>query len=303
MSNLADKLKFLDTRKKFLLDGIDIRNKSKSYLEIAPNWAPLLIKQETNVDYCDRIGFDELVEREKNNEGMLEKGLNVQPLDFIWADGLRLKDCVQKDCTYDVIVSSHVVEHVPNFLDWLYQQREVLKDDGVILLVIPNAMESGEYIRPLSTIAQVIDSWILKYEKPAAWQVYEGLTRITEWNGHREDKPLEQLKRWYTEKEALDAAFRSLRDYIDIHCWAFTPDTFLNICSELKKSNLWHFDVRIVDNLDGVSAVGEFYVQLRPTGTIDEIPRVEGAIQRDEKYNFVSKLSKRFGFHSLKQNW
>lgn len=39
---------------------------------------------------------------------------------------------------YSCIHMSHVIEHIPNPQDWLVKAKELLKDDGVLLIAVPN---------------------------------------------------------------------------------------------------------------------------------------------------------------------
>src|SRR5260221_3637160 len=107
-------------------------------LEIAPNWAPIVTKSEGDVLYCDYLTYEQLLERERTNPGRVEHGLRVQRLDFVWELGKTLEECATSIPKFDYVVSCHVFEHVPNFLEYLYQARAVLNDDGVIAMVLPD---------------------------------------------------------------------------------------------------------------------------------------------------------------------
>ena len=117
-------------------------------LEISPNWAPLITPTECkDIHYCDILDDQELTQRDKDNPDRVDSHLEVMPLTYILKEGLTIAECAPPQTKYGYIVSSHVLEHVPDFLGMLYQQRNVLKDGGTIAFVLPNFKGSGEYFR------------------------------------------------------------------------------------------------------------------------------------------------------------
>ena len=98
--------------------------KKKKGLEISPLFAPLILKDEGDVMYCDYIDYESLKNRENNNQGRIDCGLEVQPIDFVWPPEKALKDCT--NVKFDYIVSSHVLEHVPNFIGYIHEMKSVL---------------------------------------------------------------------------------------------------------------------------------------------------------------------------------
>jgi len=239
-----------------------------SGLEIAPNWAPVVTKSEGDVLYCDYLTYDQLLERERTNPGRIQHGLRVQRLDFIWEIGKTLQECAGAAAPFDYVVSCHVFEHVPNFLEYLYQVRAVVKDDGVIAMVLPDAKGSGEYFRRETNAAELINSYLLGQTVPSPGQVYDGLKNLFDFqNVPLEGRTLADVKRLFTDIDCYNAALRASQEYVDVHCWAFSRDGFAEVARELKEIGLFDFEIESLESNPATQTGhgSEFYVKLRPT--------------------------------------
>lgn len=81
------------------------------------------------------------------------------------------------DQTFDYLISSHVIEHVPNLFAAYVEASRVVKDDGVFFCIFPNRnAEPTDRVRALTTLEQMIDA----YEKRI------DMSKIGEhlWRGH-----------------------------------------------------------------------------------------------------------------------
>lgn len=58
--------------------------------------------------------------------------------------------------SYDVVLSSHTLEHVANPLRALSEWKRVLTEDGVLLLVLPHKDGTFDHRRPVTTLAHLI---------------------------------------------------------------------------------------------------------------------------------------------------
>ncbi len=57
---------------------------------------------------------------------------------------------------YDFVISSHCLEHVANPLKAVSEWLRVLKNDGIILIVLPNKEYTFDHQRPVTTIAHLL---------------------------------------------------------------------------------------------------------------------------------------------------
>lgn len=242
--------------------------KGKKVLEISPCFYPLLdLDSNIQLMRCDRVPYSEIIEREAGNQFRKDLHLEVVPLDFVWTDGAQLKDCVTTK--FDLIVSSHVMEHVPNWIGWLWSHYDVLNPGGQIRMILPDAKLSGEYIRRLSTAEYAYECFLNQVITSTPSQVFGALLYITEWNGIQENKPILEYKRWYGFEESARLAIESYDRHIDIHCWAWTAESLVEDLTVLSEAGLIPFKVASTKNgsMPG-AACDEFSIVLE---------RIEGA--------------------------
>lgn len=63
------------------------------------------------------------------------------------------------DKKYDLIVSSHVIEHIANPIKALTMWKEVLNTDGLILSILPNKTEFWDWTRKTTTIEHLLEDF------------------------------------------------------------------------------------------------------------------------------------------------
>jgi SAM-dependent methyltransferase len=70
------------------------------------------------------------------------------------AEASHLKDI--EDSSYDFILSSHCIEHLANPLQGLSEWIRVLKENGLLVLVVPHKDGTFDHRRPVSTLEHLI---------------------------------------------------------------------------------------------------------------------------------------------------
>lgn len=69
--------------------------------------------------------------------------------------------CLQciADASYDFVLSSHCIEHLANPLQGLSEWIRVLKDDGLLVLVVPHKDGTFDHCRPVTALAHMIQDF------------------------------------------------------------------------------------------------------------------------------------------------
>ena len=249
------------------LGGID--PKAGPGLEIGPLLTPMVTKEMADIFYVDHLDTEGLQAKYANDPNVDQTRLC--PVDYVWNETVTLAEAVG-DRRHAYCLASHVIEHAPDLIGWLNQIGSVLETGGVIGLVIPDARYTFDCRRPPSRPDEVIGAHLGALRRPSPTHIlgqalhYSEVTAAQAWAGAYHDEPAltPERARW-----AHDLAHRILHagTYRDVHCWVFTPLSFLDLVTVLQKARLLPFDV--LSFHETVPGDIEFFATLRKT---DDLP-------------------------------
>ena len=141
-------------RKKRVLAGIDREGVG---IEIGPSHDPIAPKREGfRVHVIDHMSREQL--RHKFS-GPGHPGVvidNIEEVDFVW-HGERYADLTGRTNFYDWIIGSHLIEHTPDLVRFLEDCDALLKDNGVLSLVIPDKRYCFDRFSPITGLARVVE--------------------------------------------------------------------------------------------------------------------------------------------------
>ena len=181
------------------------------------------------VHYADFLSREELIAR-ANKVG--RNSNNVPDIKWILSDGYE-----QIDVIYDAVVSHHCVEHQPDLISHILNIASVLRPSGWYLFSVPHKYRCFDFFIPESTIVDVISAHYLNYTKPSFRSVLEHrvFTSHTYQDGVN---PYDSLQS--SMKKRIELAFDefSSNEYVDVHCWQFTPDSIRQLLKQLAAFEL-----------------------------------------------------------------
>jgi SAM-dependent methyltransferase len=164
---------------------------------------------------------------------------------------------------YDLVVANHVVEHIPDLVHWFAQLAGLLAEGGRIFLAVPDRRYTFDYFRRESTALQVLRAHRARLDRPDPWQRAEHLyyhQRVdlaALWAGQR---PPAFAPR-FSLAEALGRAEAQAGEYVDCHCWVFTPPSFRALIRDLRSAGALDL---AVEHMEGPrEGTNEFWVLLR----------------------------------------
>ncbi len=210
-------------------------------------------------------------------------------IDFISPTG----DLSVVDEKFDIVFSSHVIEHCPDLVEHFQAVSRILNPSGVYVLIVPDKRYCFDHYHSESMLSEVIEASVNKRKFPRLADVInQGFTRthnnaILHWlgehgerYGHRnapfpdrlkvkildeyfgddgEDNRREKLLRLIEKySEALERG-----EYISTHNWRFTPENFRYIVHMLN--DLKFIDLRLYRCCNTVWGRQEFVAVLEKT--------------------------------------
>jgi SAM-dependent methyltransferase len=206
-------------------------------LEIGPFYNPVLRSRRTR--YFDVLSREELIERARVI-GIAEP--QVPNIDFISDIG----DLSVVNQDFDVVLSSHCLEHQPDLVRHLQQVQALLRPGGRYFLLIPDKRYCFDHFIPVSTIADVIDAHhhgarthslrnVINHRAMTCHN--EGARHWAGDHGTYADNLAARVNAALAEYVAHDGK------YIDVHAWFFTPDSTTELITALRELGLIEFSI------------------------------------------------------------
>jgi SAM-dependent methyltransferase len=256
----------MQTREDIMLDGLVVAELAG--VEIGPLDRPLVRKDQGYIHYVDHCDTEALKERWSADPDVDTDLLHV---DAVWgAHTLREALSAAGGGVWpavDYVLASHVVEHVPDLVSWLNEVTDVLKPGGTLRLAVPDKRYTFDYLRKVTTLAEVSDAFAQRRRAPSGAMVLDFNLKVVRvdcgaaWNGPLDESRLEH---YCTPEEALAEASdaETTGTYHDVHCWVFTPESFALLMADLAQRGLMRLScANLVPTRPNTF---EFFVDLRP---------------------------------------
>lgn len=209
-----------------LLNSLQTSYKGKK-LEIGPGCSPKL--KGESVYYFDVKTKEELVARYRDEVGNVEI---PERIDFVDREG----KFGNIDDRFELILSSHAIEHSHDFIAHLNDAASILDEGGVYVVVAPDKRFTFDHFKPLTVLEDILaqhlsgddsDAFALRAVLlEASWRAHNSPQR--HWAGdHGEpDGAPDRIDK------ALAAFPSRFKDRVWVsghHKWIFTPDSFCQI--------------------------------------------------------------------------
>ena len=198
-------------------------------LEIGALNKPVVSRRMGPVEYIDRASREELQRWYEVNP---EVDVNdIVPVDHVWGDQ-SLKECVGGR-EYGYLIASHVIEHVPDLFGWLGEIAAVLAPGGLAAFAVPDKRYTFDILRRTSGPAELVDAYVRGLRKPDARQIFDHFHHFRDLGSAEiragaapADAPAPHPAREVME---LCRKVQISGEYIDTHCWVFTPRSMLAV--------------------------------------------------------------------------
>lgn len=226
-------------------------------LEIGPFYNPLLTGER--VRYFDVRDRASLTARATRLGHRVDR---IPEIHFVSPTG----DLGVVDEPFDVVLSSHVIEHQPDLIAHFRAVERILRPGGSYFLLVPDKRYCFDHFLAPSTIAGLLDA------HHAARTNHTLRSRIehTALTTHNDPKrhwvgdhgaPPDTLERT---RKAVASYLRDPETFVDVHAWYFEPSTFREILGLLRALEYVRLEVsRVYPTLRGNN---EFWAVLRKSG-------------------------------------
>jgi len=233
-------------------------NRNGQGLEIGPSHNPLAPKSSGfNVEIVDHLSRQDLIAKYTSHNIDLS---NIEEVDYIWKGG-ALVDLIGQKAKYDFIIASHVIEHLPDPISFINDCFLLLKPQGVLSLVIPDKRYCFDFFQQITTVGQLVDAHLSKPVQPSPGQILDhhlsasaSVGRIAWASSDSVNMPDSLVHSFDEAKFIFENAMRT-GEYVDVHCWRFTPETFELAINDLVSLNLISLNLGYLSATNGC----EFY--------------------------------------------
>jgi SAM-dependent methyltransferase len=209
-------------------------------LELGASHAPLTPKRDGwNTVVVDHASRAELVAKYEGHAGV-DTG-RIEDVDVVWTSG-RLHDALppNEHGSFDAILASHVIEHVPDLLGLLESFERLLHPGGVVVLAVPDKRRSFDFFKPLSTTGDVLEAHERQAERHSRKTRFDDAAYSVSSRGEIcwGARPADELT-FFSTLEQAKAIFETPGvgredPYVDCHGWRFTPSSFALALLELR---------------------------------------------------------------------
>jgi SAM-dependent methyltransferase len=234
----------------FLSAAIDLDGAG---LEIGPHTSPMFRRsQGVNVRYLETRSAEELRALVRQNGGDPSV---VEEIDYILERGKTLLQ--HSDGTqFDWVTSSHVIEHIPDFLGHMAEVAEVLKPGGTYALIVPDRNYCFDCLKAPTLLGHVIEAHLTAHRPGAvAYMINEWRygarpegVRVGGWTKEQAGKPLvRKMADW---QKHVRRVVRTGGEEVDRwfgHQWFFDPPGFAEILCDLIELEMFGFDLETIE--------------------------------------------------------
>jgi len=234
----------LNTREEFVshvTQQIFQRVSDPQILEIGPYMSPLLSGVEFDT-------FDVLTREQLLKRAIEEGGPSYLIPEVTWVGPKAGPEYIHK--SYDLVLSSHVVEHQTDLVRHFQDIGSLLNPGGLYAALIPDHRYCYDYFNTPSKVSDVLAAY---WSKPTNHTFSSFLEdRLTTGHNNTEDywRGSPGVPKWkameWPEVENLVNTYQELTHsgkYIDVHSWKFTDEIFSDIFSTLIRWQLVSLEI------------------------------------------------------------
>jgi hypothetical protein len=258
----------------FLNEKIDYNN--DKYLEIGALHNPWLKSyvNPNNVKYIDFTNTEQLKINYKDDKSVNIN--NIVNVDYILDSSKKYSEYINEK--FNLVFSSHNIEHQPNFILHLNDVESVLVDGGYYLILCPDFRYIFDMYRNPTTLADILNAYLRKDSIPQFTTYIEHLLISNKTSNQHEINydiyhSISNQDRLSFQNKLVNKDFNLTLDqiitdfnstnYRDCHVWKFYYENFFDIMNYLYKIGLTKFKVELIHRTEDKKSLYEFGIILK----------------------------------------
>jgi SAM-dependent methyltransferase len=231
-------------------------------MEIGASHSPLIPKHDGwNTCVVDHTTRNDLIKKYSHNE---DRAKIIEEVDVVWAGGaLHEFFPISQRGSYDAIVASHVLEHMPDPIGFMKSCEMLLKPEGKLVLALPDKRRCFDFFGNLSTTGDLLESHMNGNITHTLRAAFNDVAYAVKNNGAIGWGPTQEAHFGFVHSldRALGCAKRSRHfpsEYFDHHGWRFVPSSFSLIVLELGALKYIDYEIEQISEVQ----TQEFFVRL-----------------------------------------
>lgn len=224
---------------------------NEKIIEFGPLNRPLFNKDECDIKYADIRSTEEIKKLYSGNDYLNKTGITIDintiiDVDYKIAEGSYVNTF--KDEKFSVAYLSHVIEHMPDIIYFFNDIEKILTEDGKLAIIYPDKRYCFDHFRNSVSFrdAYATYKYGIKENARIAFDfsynvVHENNPEIF-WKGNELTKVISQNNLEDAERYYEDTINETISDG-DVHFWPFSDIDFLKFIYEMKRANLFNYDV------------------------------------------------------------
>lgn len=219
-------------------------------LEFGPLTDPLVRKKEhPNIVYADIRSTQDIKKLYTSNEYLKSTGIKVDIGSIVDIDYVITKnysETFKKEKKFDVVYLSHVIEHMPDIINFFGDVKNILTENGKIIIIYPDARYCFDHFRNGTSFIDAYD--VYTDSKNSSKRVLDFVYNVVRenhpfffWGNAKQNSvlPKNDFKKALLDYEK--AQNNELPD--DTHFWPFSDYQFIKFLYDMDRAELLQFDI------------------------------------------------------------
>lgn len=219
-------------------------------LEFGPLARPTVTKStHPSVRFADIRSSDDIKKLYTSNDYLESTGLAVDlgsivDIDYVVKGNYR--DFFKGIEKFDTVILSHVIEHMPDILSFFEDVRTLLKPNGRLVLIYPDARYCFDHFRNGTTFIDAYDVYL--NNNNSGKRVFDFVFNVVQennasffWGDKDQNKVLPR-----NSFESSVAAFEKAKNNVlpdDTHFWPFADHQFIKFLYDMDRADLFKFEI------------------------------------------------------------